>query len=230
MESERESQEPREEVTVNESMFAIMGEYGNNLMIYSSDSIILKHQIQVGAIIRSFQFSKNAREVIVVTKDQRVRVYSLARFEGLYLRELTTVHRGACTTTDLSNNGGYMLTGGEDNLIKMWDYDAQKTVPFFYQAFIGHTYPLVKTMFNPLDNGMVVTAAENDGIYIWSFYGDTKSNYHPQIEDDGEAVTGVIDRQELHQPTVLEKMRMAVKEKKKPKLAEYSFIVSEWKP
>ena len=42
-------------------------------------------------------------------------------------------------------------------------------------------------------------------------------------------MTGVVDRQELHQPTVLEKMRMAVKEKKKPKLAEYSFIVSEWK-
>lgn len=42
-------------------------------------------------------------------------------------------------------------------------------------------------------------------------------------------MTGVVDRQELHQPTVLEKMRMAVKEKKKPKLAEYSFIVSDWK-
>ena len=69
MESERESQEPREEVIVNESLFGIMGEYGNNLMIYSSDSIILKHQISVGAIIRSFQFSKNSREVMVVTKD-----------------------------------------------------------------------------------------------------------------------------------------------------------------
>ena len=120
-----------------------------------------------------------------------------------------------------------MLTGGEDNLLKMWDYDAQKTVPFFYQAFIGHTFPLVSAMFNPLDNGMVVSAAENDGIYIWSFYGDTKSNYHPPIEE--EDAVGVIDREELHQPTVLEKMRMAVKEKKKPKLAEYSFIVSDWK-
>ena len=121
-----------------------------------------------------------------------------------------------------------MITGGEDNLLKMWDYDAQKTVPFFYQAFIGHTFPLVSAMFNPLDNGMVVSAAENDGIYIWNFYGDTKSNYHPPIDEEGDAV-GVIDREELHQPTVLEKMRMAVKEKKKPKLAEYSFIVSDWK-
>ena len=30
---------------VHDSLFAIMGEYGNNIMIYSTDSVILKHQI-----------------------------------------------------------------------------------------------------------------------------------------------------------------------------------------
>ena len=58
-----------EEVIIMEALFGIMGEYGNNLMIYSSDSIILKHQINVGHVIRSFQFTKNNREVIIVTKD-----------------------------------------------------------------------------------------------------------------------------------------------------------------
>ncbi len=43
-----------EDIIMVDSMFAIMGEYGNNLMIYSSDSIILKHQINIGSIIRSF--------------------------------------------------------------------------------------------------------------------------------------------------------------------------------
>lgn len=43
-----------EETIVVESMFAIMGEYGNNIMIYSTDSIILKHQINVGSVVRSF--------------------------------------------------------------------------------------------------------------------------------------------------------------------------------
>ncbi len=43
-----------EDFIMVDSMFAIMGEYGNNLMIYSSDSIILKHQINIGSIIRSF--------------------------------------------------------------------------------------------------------------------------------------------------------------------------------
>ena len=83
-------------------------------------------------MVRSFKFTKNNRELIVVTKDQRIRFYSLATFEGAYLRELHTVHKGAVTCTDLSHNGGFMLTGGQDNLLKLWDYDAQKTVPFYF--------------------------------------------------------------------------------------------------
>jgi len=30
-------------------------------------------------------------------------------------------------------------------------------------------------MFNPTDNGIVLSAGEKDGIYFWSFYGDTKT-------------------------------------------------------
>ena len=125
-----------------------------------------------------------------------------------------------------------MLTGGEDNLIKMWDYDAQKNVPAYYQAFIGHTFPVVKTLFNPDNNGMVITTAENDGIYIWQFHGDTQSNFHPQNEDEApeNSIAQVVDREALHEPTVLERMRRIVKEKKKPKLEEFAFIVSNFQP
>ena len=115
-----------------ESLFGLMGEYGNNLMVYDTDSIILKNQIQAGFILKSFQFAQNSSEVILVTADQRIRFYSLARFDGIFLRELTTVHRGSINTTDLSLNGGFMLTGGSDNLLKIWDYDAQKPTPYYY--------------------------------------------------------------------------------------------------
>ena len=67
-----------------------------------------------------------------MTKDSRVRVYSLSSLEGAFVRELQSAHKGAVTCTDLSINGGFMLTGGEDNLIKVWDYDAQKSVPYYF--------------------------------------------------------------------------------------------------
>ena len=84
-------------------------------------------------------------------------------------------------------------------------------------------------MFNPCDNNTVISSADKDGIYIWQFHGDTQTNYLPEVEDDA-AVLPSIDRNLLHQPTTLERMRMAVKEKKKPKLAEFSFIVPAFEP
>jgi WD40 repeat protein len=122
-----------ESCVITESLFGVVGDHGNSLMIYDTDSIVLRHQIHVGQVIRSFQFThNNAKEVVVVTKDQRVRFYSLSRFEGLFLKELTSCHREGVSGIDLSQNGGFMITGGDDNLLKLWDTDAQKTVPYWF--------------------------------------------------------------------------------------------------
>jgi WD40 repeat protein len=43
------------------------------------------------------------------------------------------------------------MTGGDDSLIKAWDYEADRTIPYFYQAFIGHTYGVSDVIFNPCD-------------------------------------------------------------------------------
>ena len=80
--------EDGETLNISESLFGIMGEYGNNLMIYDTESIILKHQIQAGYVLRSFEFNKNATEVVLVTDDLRIRFHSLIKFEGVFLREL----------------------------------------------------------------------------------------------------------------------------------------------
>ena len=81
-------------------------------------------------------------------------------------------------------------------------------MPHFFQAFIGHTYPLVSTMFNPLDNNMVISAAENDGIYIWTFNGDTRTNFHPQADENAAEQATATQIEGLHEPTVLERMRI----------------------
>jgi WD40 repeat protein len=85
-----------------------------------------------GEPTESSRFAVMGRELVVMTNDCRVRFYSLARFEGLLLREISAVHRGSITTLAVSANSGYFLTGGEDAMLKVWDYEAQKTLPYFY--------------------------------------------------------------------------------------------------
>ena len=112
--------------------FGVMGEYGNNIIIYDSESFLIQHQIQVNNIIKSFKFANNNRDLLVITKDCKVRFYSLIKYEGIFMREVANCHRGSITGLDVSNNSGYMLTGGEDCMLKIWDYEAQKTVPYYF--------------------------------------------------------------------------------------------------
>ena len=67
-----------------------------------------------------------------MTTDCKLKFFSLAKYEGLPLREISSVHRGSLTAMSISLNSGYLLTGGEDHMLKVWDYEAHKTVPYFF--------------------------------------------------------------------------------------------------
>ena len=86
----------------------------------------------VNNIVKSFQFANNNRDLLVVTKDCKVRFYSLIKYEGIFLREIANIHRGTISSIDVSGNAGYLLTGGEDSMVKIWDYEAQKAVPYYF--------------------------------------------------------------------------------------------------
>jgi WD40 repeat protein len=62
-------------------------------------------------------------------------------------------------------------------MIKVWDYEAQKTAPYYFQTFIGHNYPINSIMFNPTNPEQVISVGANDGIFIWNFTGDNETNF-----------------------------------------------------
>jgi len=203
-------------------MFGILGDHGNNLMIYETDSIVLRHKICVGAVIRSFKFHPDAKKVSVITKDLRTRVYELSKFEGQYLSELASVHREGISAFDMSSNGQYMLTAGDDKLIKLWDSNASKNDPQYFQAFIGHTFPVEKCFFKPGDNSIIYSTGPKDGIYVWEFKGDVGPHHLEREEDEGPYEKNSND---YNKPSKLEEMRGMVKELRLPKLQKGSFKV-----
>jgi hypothetical protein len=94
------------------SLFALMGEYGNNVNVYDSNSFVVRHQIYVQNLVKMFKFANSNRDLICATSDCRIRFYSLSKYEGVFLREISTVHRGDITSMSVSNNSGYLMTGG----------------------------------------------------------------------------------------------------------------------
>ena len=157
--------------------FAVMGENGNNIIAYDTESFLIQHQVQVNTAVKFFKFANRNTDLLVVTKDCRVRFYSLSSYEGVFMREVANCHRGMLTALDVSNNSGYMLTGGEDTLLKIWDYEAQETRSYNFQSFIGHSYTLKSCMFNPKNNKQIISVGANDGIFFWDFNGDVDGDY-----------------------------------------------------
>lgn len=111
-----------------------------------------------------------------------------------------------------------MVTGGEDSMLKVWDYEAQKTLPYFFQAFIGHTYPVRAVMFCPSDNSTLLSAGDKDGIYLWNFYGDVRTQFAHQAEEQQHFTLASSHPDAGHKRTksgsVLEKLRASKKEAK----------------
>jgi WD40 repeat protein len=190
----------------------------------------------VNHVVKSFSFANNNHDLVVVTKDCKIRFYSLMRFEGIFLREIANCHRGSITGMTISANSGYFITGGEDNMIKIWDYEAQKTVPYYFQSFIGHTYPVNSIIFNPRNNGQVISVGQHDGIFVWEFNGDIESDFKqqhlagqdlPSSKDIEAPSSGV------HEPqmSLLEKIRTTNKAKKafRNQMSEDTFIIPEFK-
>lgn len=93
--------------------FGVMGEHGNSVNVYDSSTYKVTHSISAGGnIVSQFAFANNNRDLMMATIDCKVRFYSLSKFEGIFLREISTVHRGAICSSAVSQNSGFLLTGG----------------------------------------------------------------------------------------------------------------------
>jgi WD40 repeat protein len=109
-----------------------MGEHGNSVRIHETETFALRHSLNTGHILTSFVFAQHNRELVCATQDCKLLFFSLNKYEGVYLREIATVHRGMITSLDVSSNSGFLLTGGQDNMIKVWDYEAPKAHTEFF--------------------------------------------------------------------------------------------------
>ena len=141
----------------------------------------------------SIAFSSDSSQLIATTDDGRLVRYDAAT--GDLLREtLPGLHRGhaagASISSEMGNsaahgmpveglqispNGAYILTGGHDRLIKIWEHElhgTSKDVPAF-QSFVGHSQAVGEMHFVHRHNETrVISIGDGRGIYVWRFNGE----------------------------------------------------------
>ena len=168
--------------SMDSKQFAVLGTYNSIIFIWDIQTFSQKFRINTtGFVIQKMLFAPNGQDLLVTSfgQDYRVKFYGLNGFEAIFIKEFAGCHPSAdITDMAISQNSKYLVTGGSDKLIKLWEYSVRPN-NLRSQGFIGHSYPIQHLRFSLDRNFLISCAAGPDGIFVWKFNGDTSNSSTP---------------------------------------------------
>lgn len=172
----RESESISLALSPNGDYLASCGPAGNIVHIYScrKDFEEIK-SFETGSsdIFVSIKFSADSKSLFALTSESRLLSFSMHRNETP--KEWLHAHRKMATSISTSDNGEFIVTGGSDGIVKIWDSKfsrGNQTIP--YQSFGGHYGIINKVLFSK--NGDYIVSVGNDCITVWGFEGVYEQN------------------------------------------------------
>lgn len=107
----------------------------------------------------------DAKEVQLVTSgtDRKIGFWETTG-EGERIRELDGSSSGSVNAIDLSPDGRFLVTGGDDRMIKVWTYQEGEVVA----VGIGHSDSVIKVKICP-NQDSIVSVSDDGAILVWKF-------------------------------------------------------------
>ena len=176
---EKECLYPDISLSIDQNYFAVNGAESKYINIRNSDSIDLKSNINLISKISKKICLINKNLIGTALSDNSIRFYSLAKYEGIFIKEIKDVHIKDINRFICSKNYNYFLTSGEEGLIKIWDMKSVFNNYKSYQQYIGHSNG-VNGLVLVNSKGIVLSTGKNNGLYFWNFLGNI-TTYNDEI-------------------------------------------------
>lgn len=119
--------------------------------------------------VASLIFSPDSRSLLATTDDWRVCIWDAAT--GILSKEVRGVHRSRVGCSAVTTNGVYLATGGDDRVIKIWDFAMRGPPPPLYQAFVGHSDAITDVAFTN-DGRQLMSIGGGAALFVWDFLGE----------------------------------------------------------
>uniref|UniRef100_V9KQM2 Cilia- and flagella-associated protein 52 n=2 Tax=Callorhinchus milii TaxID=7868 RepID=V9KQM2_CALMI len=101
-------------------------------------------------------------QIITSGKDRKVGYWEV--YDGLMIRELEGSLSGSINGMDITPDGSYYSTGGEDKLVKVWGYDEGEVT----HVGIGHSGTINRLKISP-DMIHIISVSTDGAILRWKF-------------------------------------------------------------
>ena len=169
-------------IDVEKDYFCTIGSESNCALVWNCITFGMKNRV----IVNNFFIKKicliNKNLLACILDNCSVRFYSLSAYEGIFIKELLNLHINNVNQFITTNNYKFLLTSGEEGMIKIWDMKMVFKQIQSYQQFIGHSTG-VRGLIMMDNKGIVISTSENSGIYFWNFLGDTTFTENEIIQE-----------------------------------------------
>nr|XP_009672125.1 PREDICTED: WD repeat-containing protein 16 isoform X2 [Struthio camelus australis] len=101
-------------------------------------------------------------QIITSGTDRRIGYWEV--FDGSAIRELEGSASGSINGMDITSDGAYFATGGDDHLVKMWDYNEGEVT----HVGVGHSGSITRLKICP-GNKYIVSVSADGAILRWKY-------------------------------------------------------------
>lgn len=106
----------------------------------------------------------NAEETQIITSGTDRKIGYWECFDGSLIRELDGAKTGSVNAMDISSDGEFFVTGGDDTLLKVWTYQEGSVVA----VGAGHSATITRIKICP-QRKFIASVSEDGAILIWKF-------------------------------------------------------------
>merc|ERR1712060_794396 len=112
-------------------------------------------------MFKSIVYHPDESQLLTTGSDRKIAYWDT--FDGQAIRVLEGSEEGELTTLSISKSGSHYVSGGEDRLLKLWDYDEGVCK----YIGVGHSGTISCAAIAP-DQTFIVSTGQEGAILIWT--------------------------------------------------------------
>mmetsp|Transcript_34261 Transcript_34261/g.80051 ORF Transcript_34261/g.80051 Transcript_34261/m.80051 type:complete len:616 (-) Transcript_34261:179-2026(-) len=141
--------------------FAVTASSDGSCIVWDLNSKTRSLCLFESTLFKSLVYHPDESQLLTTGSDRKVAYWDT--FDGQAIRVLEGSEEGELTTLSITRSGSHFVTGGEERLLKLWDYDEGVCK----HIGVGHSGSIQCAAVSP-DQKFVVSVGSEGAIFIWT--------------------------------------------------------------
>ena len=116
----------------------------------------------LASLLARFQVRYRPDEAQILTCGSDRKVHYWETFDASLIRELEVSVAGPLNALDISPDGRFFVTGGDDKLLKVLEYNEGEVT----HIGVGHSGNITQAAIDP-EQRFIVTSTQSGSIFVW---------------------------------------------------------------